>query len=152
MFLSQEARCCEGSFYLFIYLLWLIMVQDQCVVTGGKSKQPRCYETGFLKLKWWWLHWHLIPYMWQLVFGYISNQGWVIDSDHNCFFDGSCNALVLSAHNTEIINECVMTSCAVKVRNWWGGLHMFSEPYLQMFCLTPLWNSSLQSTMSHLYL
>ena len=51
--------------------------------------------------------------MWQLVLAYISVQGWVIDPYVNGVFDGSCNVLVLSAHNAKIVNRYVMTSSIV---------------------------------------
>ena len=39
-----------------------------------------------------------------------SIKGWVINSDENSFFDGSCQILKFSAHNAEVINRYIMTS------------------------------------------
>ena len=56
-------------------------------------------------------------------------MGWVIDSNQDCFFDGSSNIMVLSAHNAEIFNGEVMPHGVVVVMDGWGGPHVFSEPF-----------------------
>ena len=50
--------------------------------------------------------------MWQLVFANISVNGWVIDSNqHNL----SSHALVIPAHNAEIVQGHFMTSGLIVV-------------------------------------
>ena len=53
--------------------------------------------------------------MWQLVFAYISIMGWVIHSDEDGFFDGSCQIVILFAHNAEVVYRYIMTSDVVMV-------------------------------------
>ena len=48
--------------------------------------------------------------MWQLVFAYISIKGLVIHSDKNGLFDVSCQIVILSTHNAEIVDGYIMTS------------------------------------------
>ena len=73
-------------------------VCDRCCVTRTKMLCGCLFKFEF-----WLVHQHLIPYMWQLVFAYISIQGWVIDSDENGFFDSNSNVLILPLHNAEVV-------------------------------------------------
>ena len=49
-----------------------------------------------------------------MVLGYISIEGWIIHPDVNSLLIGSDEVLVLPPHNTEIINDGIMT-CGVLV-------------------------------------
>ena len=53
--------------------------------------------------------------MWQLVFGYISIKGLVINSDENGFFDGFVQIGIFSAHYAKIVNGNIMTSGVMMV-------------------------------------
>ena len=64
----------------------------------GVVSQTATMLYGCLQFQW--IHQHFMPYVWQLVFAYISIQGWVIGSDEDGVFDGSCQILDFSAHNT----------------------------------------------------
>ena len=63
-----------------------------------------------------------------MVFAYVSVKGWIIDPYVQSFFDSSHEVLVLSPHNTEILNSDILTSNVVMVKYWGGGLEMFLEP------------------------
>ena len=53
--------------------------------------------------------------MWQLVLANISIKGWVIDSNQHSLSDCSGHALVIPAHNAEIVQGHFMTSGLVVV-------------------------------------
>ena len=55
--------------------------------------------------------------MWQLVFAYISIKGWVIHSDDDGFFHGSCQIVIFSAHNAVVVDRYIMTSDIMMVMN-----------------------------------
>ena len=65
------------------------------------------------------------PYMWQLVFAYISIMEWVIHSDEDGFFDGSFQIVIFSAHNAEVDDRYIMTSDVVMLIDGWLGFHVF---------------------------
>ena len=98
-------------------------------MTGGVSQDPRCYVVVYLSLR-------------SGEFTNISSN--VCGSWHLPIFlfrDGSLTllrieslmhlviVLVLSAHNTEVVNGSVMTSGVVMVTDRWGGLHIFFESF-----------------------
>ena len=60
-------------------------------------------NANLFKLHFRWPDQHLIPNMWQLVLAHISIKGWVIDSNQYSLSDCSSHALVIPAHNAEII-------------------------------------------------
>ena len=62
-----------------------------------------------------------------MVFAYISVKGWIVDPYVQSFFDSSHEVLVLSPHNTEILNSDIVTSDVVMVKYWGRGLQMFLE-------------------------
>ena len=93
-----------------------MMLQDQCICDSWCVTRAKMLCGCLLEFEFWWIHQHLIPYVWQLVFAYISIQELVSDSGENCFFEGSGNVLVLSAHNTEAVNGYGV----VAVMDRWG--------------------------------
>ena len=135
LFLSLRARCCEAHFiYMFI-----IVVHD---VTGpisgwqdGKSSQLRCCGAVYLNLcagdftntlSHIYGSWYLPIFLFR--------DGSLILIRIASLIDVS-NALVLSAHSTEIVNGYVMTSGGAMVMSGWRDLHVFSEP----FCKCSAW-------------
>ena len=48
--------------------------------------------------------------MWQMVFAYVSIQGWIIDPYVKCFIDCSDEVWVLPPHYAEIIYGDIVTS------------------------------------------
>ena len=67
--------------------------------------------------------------MWQLELANISIEGWVIDSDKNCFFHVSGNAVVLPAHYAEIVQEHLMTCDVMMVYDRRCCSHVFPDPF-----------------------
>ena len=53
--------------------------------------------------------------MWQLVFAYISIKGWVIHSEEDGFFGGSCQIMIFSTHNAEVVDRYIITSGVMMV-------------------------------------
>ena len=51
---------------------------------------------------------NLIPYVRQMVFAYISIEGWIIHPDVNSFFYDSDEVLVLSPYNAEVLDGGIM--------------------------------------------
>ena len=58
-------------------------------------------------------------------------EGWVIDSDENCFFDVSGNTIVLPAHNAKIVWGHFMTCDVLVVYDGWWCSHVFPESFSQ---------------------
>ena len=88
--------------------------------------------------------------MWQLELAYISIQGWVIDSDQYCFFDGSGSTMVLPAHYTEVVQRHLMTSDVVIVYDGRWCSHVLPELSPKVLPHSSMYSS--QSTLPHLYL
>ena len=61
----------------------------------------------------------------QMVFAYISIQGWIVHPYINCFFYSSDEVLILPPHNTEIFYVGFMTCAVIMVIYWGGGLEVF---------------------------
>ena len=55
-----------------------------------------------------------------MVLAYVSIEGWIVDPYIQSFFDSSHEVLVLSPHNTEILNRDIVNS-DVMVKYWEGG-------------------------------
>ena len=68
---------------------------------------------------------YLIPYIWQLIFAYISDKGWVINSDEDGFFDGSCQIMIFSVHYAKVVDGYIMTSVIMMVMDEQRGFHVF---------------------------
>ena len=64
----------------------------------------------------------------QMVFAYISIEGWIIHPDVNSFFYGSDEVLILSPHNAEVLDGGIMTCDVLMVIYWGGGLQMLLKP------------------------
>ena len=64
---------------------------------------------------------NLIPDVWQVVFAYVSIQGWIIDPNVESFFDGSHHVLVLSPHYAKIISANQVTRDVIVVHRWGMG-------------------------------
>ena len=58
---------------------------------------------------------NLIPYVRQIVFTYVSIEGWIINPYVYCFLDSPDEVLILPPHNTEIFNGGTMTYDVVMV-------------------------------------
>ena len=56
-----------------------------------------------------------------MVLAYVSVKGWIVDPYVQSFFDSSHEVLVLSPHNTEILNSDIVTSDVVMVKYWGRG-------------------------------
>ena len=63
-----------------------------------------------------------------MVPAHISVKGWIVHPNINSFLNGSDEVVVLSPHNTEILDGDVMTCGGVMVMYWGGGLLMFLQP------------------------
>ena len=117
---SLEPKMLCGYLLIWFKVLQNQCVHDRCCVTGVKmlccwcygssctepfcmwhvmSPKPWCYLACLPEPKLRWIHQYLIQYVWQLVFVYISIKGWVMNSDENGFFDGSCKILIFSAYS-----------------------------------------------------
>ena len=66
--------------------------------------------------------------MWQMVLANVSIKGWIIDSDIQGFFDGSCEVLVLSPHYVKIFYTDFVIRGVIMVKYGGWGLLMFFEP------------------------
>ena len=84
----------------------------------------------------------------KLVFAYISIKGWVIHSDEDGFFDGSCQIMIFSAHNAEVVDGYIMTSGVMMVMDGWWGFHVFFVSLTNVLPDSLIYSSS-QSTLSH---
>ena len=80
------------------------------------------------QFEFWGVKQNLIPYMRQIVFTYIPIQGWIVDPYIQSFFNGSHEVLLLSPHNTKILQWDLVTSGVKMVKDWGGGFEMFLEP------------------------
>ena len=67
--------------------------------------------------------------MWHLELANISIEGWVIDSDKNCFFDVSGNVVVLPAHYAKIVQGHLMTCDVMIVYDGGWCSHVFPESF-----------------------
>ena len=67
--------------------------------------------------------------MWQLVLANISLKGWVIDSNQHSLSDYSSHALVIPAHNAEIIWGHFMTTGLKMVIDGWWWPQVFPESF-----------------------
>ena len=54
----------------------------------------------------------------------IPIEGWVINSDENGFFDGSCKILKFFAHNAKIVNRYIMTSGVIMAMDGCCAFHV----------------------------
>ena len=64
----------------------------------------------------------------QIVFAYVSIQGWVIDPYKHWFFYQPGEVLLLPAHYAKVF-KCASMICDVTVvMNWGGGFQMFFKP------------------------
>ena len=67
--------------------------------------------------------------MWQLVLANISVRGWAIDSNQHSLSDCSSHALVIPAHNAEIVQGHFMTSGLKVVIDGWWWPQVFPESF-----------------------
>ena len=42
--------------------------------------------------------------MWEIIFPYVSVQGWVVNPDKHGFLYGSCQTVLFSANNFEVVH------------------------------------------------
>ena len=93
---------------------------------------------------------NLIAYVWQMVLAYVSIKGWIVDPYIQSFLDSSYEVLVLSPHNTEILNRDIVTSDVVMVKYWGRGFRCSLNLSPKVLEDSPIYSSS-HSTLSHLY-
>ena len=102
------------------------------------------------KFQFWGVKQNLIPYVWQMVFAYVSIEGWIIDPYVSCFFQCSAEVLVLP----HMLKLSMVTLWPVGLKwsyigegAFWCSLNL-SQNVLED---SPIYSSS-HSTLSHLYL
>ena len=89
--------------------------------------------------------------MWQMVFAYVSIEGWIINPYVQCFFYCCVELLVFPLHYAKIICGDIVNSGVKKVIYWGRCLLMFFELPTNALEDSLIYSSS-HSTLSHLYL
>ena len=123
------------------FLYWFLMLINQL---GNRVSLCRCYwlcllmvSIYLIQLQFWWPDQHLIPNVLQLVFANISVKGWVIDSNQHSLSDCSSHALVIPAHNAEIVQGHFMTSGPIVVIDGWWWPQVLPESFSKCFAWLP---------------